>query len=91
MEETAEEIYENKLLVEANYEMYNLKTNVKNTYNKEGWIVKEVFSNSEVVENTFTYEVDEKGNPIKVTKTNSQNQGNYVLVINNTYSTFPTN
>ena len=29
--------------------MYNLKTNVKNTYNKEGWIVKEVFNNSEVV------------------------------------------
>ena len=27
--ETTEEIYENKLLVEANYEMYNLKTNVK--------------------------------------------------------------
>lgn len=89
--ETTEEIYENKLLVEANYEMYNLKTNVKNTYNKEGRIVKEVLSNSEVVENTFTYEVDEKGNPTKVTKTNSQNQGNYVLVINNTYSTFPTN
>ncbi len=53
MVETTEEIYENKLLVEANYEMYNLKTNVKNTYNKEGWIVKEVFSNSEVVESNL--------------------------------------
>ena len=89
--ETTEEIYENKLLVEANYEMYNLKTNVKNTYNKEGRIIKEIINNNEVIENTFSYELDEKGNPTKITKTNSQNQGNYVLVINNTYSTFPTN
>ena len=81
--------YENGLVITEEYNMFDIITKIKNSYNDKGLLTKTEIEGGDTF--MYNYEYDDKGNPTKITKTNSQNQGNYVLVINNTYSTFPTN
>lgn len=81
--------YENGLVTTEEYNMFDIITKITNSYNDKGLLTKTEMEGGDTF--MYNYEYDDKGNPTKITKTNSQNQRNSVKVITNTYSTFPTN
>ena len=81
--------YENGLVITEEYNMFDIITKIKNSYNDKGLLTKTEIEGGDTF--MYNYEYDDKGNPTKITKTNSQNQGNSVKIITNSYSTFPTN
>lgn len=78
--------YENGLLTTEEYNMYDVITKIKNFYNEKGLLTKTQIEGDDTF--MYDYEYDDKGNPTKITKTSSQNQGNSVKIITNSYSDF---
>ena len=78
--------YENGLATNEEYNMYDIITKIKNSYNEKGLLTKTEIEGGDIF--MYDYEYDTNGNPSKITKTNSQNQGNSVKIIENSYSDF---
>ena len=78
--------YENGLVTNEEYNMYDIITKIKNSYNEKGLLTKTEIEGGDTF--MYDYEYDTKGNPAKISKTNSQNQGNSVKIIENSYSDF---
>lgn len=80
------ENYVNGLVITEESEMYNLKTNIKYIYSPNKRLVKEIINNDEI--NVYSYKFDENGNPTKIFKMNNRDNGDTIIMIQNTYSDF---
>lgn len=78
--------YENGLLTYEEYNMFDIITKIKNFYNEKGLLIKTEIEGGDTF--LYDYEYDTNGNPSKITKISSQNQGNSVKIITNSYSVF---
>ena len=84
------EIYENGLLVEGNYQIFNFKSKIIYKYDQKRNILSEQKDNE--TPTLYQYEYDVEGNSTKIIISNAGNPYlNSEIIIKNTYSDFNTN
>lgn len=83
------EVYENGLLREGNYQLFDIKTKVVYQYDERRNILSEQKDNE--VPTLYQYEYDAEGNPTKITISNSKNAYlNTEIIVKSVYSEFLT-
>ena len=81
------EIYKNGLLIEGNYQIFDLKSKVVYRYDEKRNVISEQKDNE--VPTFYQYEYDAEGNPTKIMISNAQNPYvNSEIIIKSTYSDF---
>ena len=86
----AVEIYKKGLLVEGNYQIFDLKSKFICEYDEKRNIVSEQKDNEALT--LYQYEYDAEGNPTKITISNAGNPyANSEIVVKSTYSDFMSN
>lgn len=84
------EIYKSGLLIEGNYQIFDLKSKVVYQYDEKRNVIFEQKDNE--VPTLYQYEYDVEGNPTKITISNTQNPYvNSEIIIKSMYSDFMTN
>lgn len=84
------EIYKNGLLMEGNYQTFDLKSKVVYQYDEKRNIISEQKDNDTPI--LYYYEYDLEGNPTKITVSNAGNPFvNSEIIIKSTYSDFRLN
>ncbi|GAA4765991.1 MULTISPECIES: hypothetical protein [Flavobacterium] len=84
------EIYKNGLLMEGNYQIFDLRSKVVYQYDEKRNIISEQKDNESPT--LYQYEYDVEGNPIKISISNIQNPYlNSGIIIKSTYSDFNSN
>lgn len=84
------EIYENGLLIEGNYQIFDLKSKIVYLYDEKRNILSEQKDNE--TPTLYQYEYDVEGNPTKIRISNVGNSYlNSEILVNSTYSDFKTN
>jgi hypothetical protein len=84
------EIYKNGLLMEGNYQTFDLKSKVVYHYDEKQNIISEQKDNE--APTLYHYEYDAEGNPTKITISNVGNPyANSEIIIKSTYSEFRSN
>ena len=84
------EIYKNGLLMEGNYQTFDLKSKVVYQYDEKRNVVSEQKDNE--TPTLYQYEYDTEGNPTKITVSNAGNPFvNSEIIIKSTYSDFRSN
>ena len=84
------EIYKNGLLIEGNYQIFDLKSKVVYQYDEKRNVISEQKDNE--APTLYQYEYDAKGNPTKIIISNAQNPYvNSEIIIKSTYSEFISN
>jgi YD repeat-containing protein len=84
------EIYKNGLLIEANYQIFDLKSKIVYQYDEKRNVISEQKDNESPT--LYQYEYDAEGNPTKITITNAQNPYlNSEIIVKSTYSEFLSN
>lgn len=84
------EIYKNGLLIEANYQIFDLKSKVIYKYDEKRNIISEQKDNE--APTLYQYEYDAEGNPTKIMISNAQNPYvNSEIIVKSTYSDFKSN
>ena len=84
------EIYKQGLLMEGNYQTFDLKSKVVYQYDEKRNVISEQKDNESPT--LYQYEYDTEGNPTKITISNAQNPyANSEIIIKSTYSDFMTN
>jgi len=84
------EIYKNGLLVEGDYQTFDLKSKVVYQYDEKRNIISEQKDNDTPI--LYYYEYDLEGNPTKITVSNAGNPFvNSEIIIKSTYSDFRSN
>ena len=83
------EIYKNGLLIEGNYQIFDLKSKMVYQYDEKRNVISEQKDNE--TPTLYKYEYDAEGNPTKITISNAQNPYlNSEIIIKSTYSDFVT-
>ena len=84
------EIYKNGLLIEGNYQIFDLKSKMVYQYDEKRNVISE--QKDSEAPTLYQYEYDAKGNPTKITISNTQNPYlNSEITIKSTYSEFISN
>ena len=84
------EIYKNGLLIEGNYQIFDLKSKVVYQYDEKRNVISEQKDNE--APTLYQYEYDAKGNPTKIIISNAQNPYlNSEIIVKSTYSEFLSN
>lgn len=84
------EIYKNGLLIEGNYQIFDLKSKMVYQYDEKRNVISE--QKDSEAPTLYQYEYDAEGNPTKITISNTQNPYlNSEIIIKSTYSDFTTN
>lgn len=84
------EIYKNGLLIEGNYQIFDLKSKMVYQYDEKRNIISEQKDNE--APTLYQYEYDAEGNPTKITISNAGNSYiNSEIIIKSTYSDFRSN
>ena len=84
------EIYKNGLLIEGNYQIFDLKSKMVYQYDEKRNVISEQKDNE--TPTLYQYEYDVEGNPTKITISNAGNPyANSEIIIKSTYSDFMSN
>ena len=84
------EIYKNGLLIEGNYQIFDLKSKMVYQYDEKRNVISEQKDNE--TPTLYQYEYDAEGNPTKIMISNAQNSYvNSEIIIKSTYSDFRSN
>jgi hypothetical protein len=84
------ETYENGLLIEGNYQIFDLKTKIVCRYDENRNVISEQKDNE--APTLYQYEYDSEGNPTKIIISNTQNPYlNSEISVRSTYSEFISN
>lgn len=84
------EIYKNGLLIEGNYQIFDLKSKMMYQYDEKRNVISEQKDNE--APTLYQYEYDAEGNPTKIKISNAGNPyANSEIIIKSTYSDFRSN
>lgn len=84
------EIYKNGLLIEGNYQIFDLKSKIVYQYDEKRNVISEQKDNE--TPTLYQYEYDTEGNPTKIKISNAGNPyANSEIIIKSTYSDFMSN